>query len=152
MLENYYLASFCIGLLLVIENWSLFENQGRFKGASILISLLEFIWLFVTLYVIFFSDFSATYLVIPIAFILYNIAGWIAAHRYIDMPELNDYNQIDDEELDTKKLEELDDQMKQDLEAFKNTQIPRKILVPMLYFTVLYTLANLYVVIKLWLS
>ncbi len=149
---QFYLFAVFIGLLLIIENWSLQENQGRFKGASMLVSGIEFIWFLFNLYLVFFSAFPFPYLIIPIAFLLYNVAGWIASFYIIDMPKFDDLDKFDTLENDDKALDAMQNQISEDIEKFKNVQIPKWLLDYMLYFTVLYTLANLYVLVKLWLA
>ena len=149
MTEYFFIISALVGALLVLENWSLHEAQGRLKGISLLISFVEFVWLGVTIYVLMAVSLPAQYLFMPISFLLYNIAGWVVSSRYIDFGKMEDFDKIEDDE---KALKAMKQKMQEDLETFKNTQIPKNILDAMLYFTTLYTLGNLYVVVKIFMT
>ncbi len=147
MAEYFFIISALVGALLVLENWSLQQAQGRLKGMSVMISALEFIWFGVTCYVVWTASVPSQYMFMPISFLLYNVVGWIVSSRYVEFGDMWDIDTIGD---DKKALEAMQQKMQDDFEMLKNTRIPKWILDAMLYFTVLYTLGNIYVVVKIF--
>ena len=79
MLKLYLFASIFIGLIMILDGYILFKQNGNHKGNKILFitTSIEFIWAIVSLIAIFGISFPEFYLFIPFCYVAYNVTGWI---------------------------------------------------------------------------
>ena len=84
----YLVLTAALSTLQIWENYRLLFSGGNSVSIDWSFSLIEFSWVFVSIAVIYYGDLNVYELLVPVAFLLYNIYGWIVGYWHINETEV----------------------------------------------------------------
>ncbi|MFW2177081.1 MULTISPECIES: hypothetical protein [unclassified Moraxella] len=125
----YVAGTVIVGLFISYESLLLKRYQGKMPDSSLFhfSSMLETVWSIVSIAVLYFADFSPLFKVVPVAYILYSLFGWLYGFYLLKDTDI-------------------------DIDDIENIQMPSKYMDYSLSFSMVIILTSLSILTKSYLS
>ena len=102
----YLVGTLIVALLIAYESIVLKKNLGKLPQSTLfsVSSILETVWLMVSVVAVYYGGFSSIAKVVPFAYILYSIFGWIYGF-YLLKDQAGDIKDVDDMSMPIKYMD-----------------------------------------------